>query len=32
MKYYARDIGVVKETDVHTGEESLLVEFTLPGE
>jgi hypothetical protein len=32
IKYYARGIGAVKETDLNSGEESLLVELTLPGE
>jgi hypothetical protein len=29
-KFYAPGIGVVKETDLNTGEEVLLVEFTEP--
>lgn len=29
-KFYAQGIGVVKEIDLNTGEEILLVEFTGP--
>jgi hypothetical protein len=31
-KYYAQGIGVVKEVNVNSGEEALLIEFTPPGE
>jgi hypothetical protein len=31
-KYYAQDIGLIKEDNPDTGEEILLVELMLPGE
>jgi hypothetical protein len=30
-KFYAQGIGVIKEIDMHTGEEVVLLEFTLGG-